>query len=421
VSELGKLFCESAKSTLVDTNVSTDGFPHNCGCRAFLKGKGENKTYLPALSIPLVINKKETEVPFNRLPAHMCVRQQRFPFWYCCSTTAHFPPVLDANMCTSQPRHRNRDVVDETMLSFSDLPGMSEGLPDGHDLQPIVQVLASQFLQVYNAQQGTGKPTSSTALTIPTTTPAAATPPPPKPEPLLVQAMRDISINNRSSPSPNKSCRHTRLRNGNGNGNTKTALKTTRGTGSLDRPVIACPMYKKDPNRYHSCAYTITLTSTRAARQHVIIDHPVPIYCAMCHSHFPTLQLRDEHERARTCTVLERVKGEGEEDPTIEGVTGDQREKLLRLDASGKGPRRIYEDEEESWFRTWDVLFPGVKRPKTAYLSSPGEQEILALRRFWKKAGPAVVKRLLGEETDGATLRAVQASVLEKMIKQAGL
>jgi len=229
--------------------------------------------------------------------------------------------------------------------------------------------------------------------------------------------MRDISISNRSSPSPNKSCRHTRLRNG--NGNTKTALKTTRGRGSFDHPVLACPMYKKDPRRYHSCAYTITLTSARAARQHVIIDHPVPIYCAMCHSHFPTLRLRDEHERARTCTVLERVEGEG--DPTIEGVTGDQREKLLRLDASGKGPRRIYEDEEESWFRTWDVLFPGVKRPETAYLSSPEEREILAMRRFWKKAGPAVVKRLLGEGTDGATLRAVQASVLEKMIEQAGL
>ncbi len=81
------------------------------------------------------------------------------------------------------------------------------------------------------------------------------------------------------------------------------------------------------------------------------------------------------------------------------------------------------EDGEESWFRMWDVLFPGVERPETGYLDAREEKEVVALRRFWRRVGPRVVRGLLGPGggADLATREAVAGSVLLEMVEQAGL
>ena len=81
------------------------------------------------------------------------------------------------------------------------------------------------------------------------------------------------------------------------------------------------------------------------------------------------------------------------------------------------------EDERESWFGMWDVLFPGVERPESVYLDAQEEREVVVLRRFWRRAGPRVVRGLLGlgGGADLATREALAGSVLQEMVEQAGL
>jgi hypothetical protein len=175
----------------------------------------------------------------------------------------------------------------------------------------------------------------------------------------------------------------------------------------------------------------------RSAKQHVIVHHHAPIYCPVCATHFPSAVVRDRHVRTRACVRREP------EPESLEGATEDQVDRLLRrdtaVDRDGGGdtggaaarysprrrrPRLIKrgDKEQESWFRMWDVLFPTVGRPETAYLASPREREIVALRRFWKRLGPGVVKGLLAPyRADPATREAVAGSVLRDMVRQAGL
>ncbi|KAL2132612.1 hypothetical protein VTI74DRAFT_3602 [Chaetomium olivicolor] len=278
-------------------------------------------------------------------------------------------------MC--EPHHHSTNV-DESMLSFDELPEKPSCLADGHPLQGAVQTLAAQCLQAYNTAR---------------TTAAASQP--------SIRAMRQLSLR----PKP---CRHTRLRS-----SSNTTTTKTDAAASLD--AMACPFYKRNPMRYHSCAWAVNIRNTRSAKQHVIIDHHAPIYCPICSSHFPSAVARDKHVRARSCTERELTAD------TLEGVTEDQVEKLLQRDV-GKAARRMREAEEASWFRMWDVLFTGVVRPKTAYLSSPREREVLALRRFWRRrAKLGAVREFLGEGVDEATLKAMEASVFQNMVVQAGL
>ena len=54
-------------------------------------------------------------------------------------------------------------------------------------------------------------------------------------------------------------------------------------------------------------------------------------------------------------------------------------------------------------------------------MSSPTEKQLVAMRRWWKRSGPALVRGLLpAEEQDEDTIEQVQASILGRMVEQAG-
>lgn len=292
-------------------------------------------------------------------------------------------------MYQSQANNLN---FDESMFSSSNLPYKYPCLAEGHELQAAVPTWAAQCLQAYN----------NTAVA--------------SQQPLT------------HGPRPHRR-RTTRRR------------KTTKA--QPPRPTLACPFYRRNPERHHACAWTVTLGSVRSAKQHVIVHHHAPIYCPVCTAHFPSAVARDRHVRARACVAREPAPG------SLEGATEDQVDRLLRCDTAADGdrdkdaagatarypPRRGHaylarrprlvnkgDKEQESWFRMWDVLFPGVGRPNAAYLTSPREREIVALRKFWKRVGPAVVKGLLAlDRADLATREAVAGSVLRDMVQQAGL
>ena len=79
MSELGKLFSKSAKSTLVDANVSTDGFPPQLWMQSLLERK-RRKQNIPSCSTDSSGNKKKRKSPLNMSSCtHVCVRQQKIP------------------------------------------------------------------------------------------------------------------------------------------------------------------------------------------------------------------------------------------------------------------------------------------------------------------------------------------------------
>jgi hypothetical protein len=306
---------------------------------------------------------------------------------------------------------------DERMFSSTNLPYRYPCLVEGHELQVVIPAWAAQCLQAYNNTAGVSQPrVRPTTKTITTTTTTTTKQLPRGPEPHYPQTTR----------------RHRQR--------TKAPSATAAAALSL-----ACPFYKRNPERHHACAWTVALRSVRSAKQHVIVHHHAPIYCPICTTHFPSAVSRDRHVRARACVRREPPPG------SLEGATEDQVDRLLRRDtvagegagangaAAGRSPRRRRgylvhrphprprlvkkgDKEQESWFHMWDVLFPGVGRPETTYLASPRERKIVALRRFWRKVGPGMVKRLLAPcRADLATREAAAGSVLRDMVQQAGL
>ena len=303
-------------------------------------------------------------------------------------------------MYQSQANNLN---FDERMFS-SDPPYRYPCLADGHELQAAIPVWAAECLQAYNNTTGASQPRVRPTTTTTTTT---------KQLPHILELPYRQTIRRRRNT---------------------TKARPSRPAAAL---TLACPFYKRNPERHHACAWTVALRSVRSVKQHVIVHHHAPIYCPICADHFPSAVARDRHVRARACVRREPPPG------SLEGATEDQVDRLLRrdtvADARGAAPRRRRgylarhphlrpglakkrDKEQESWFRMWDVLFPGVSRPETAYLASMREGEIVALRRFWRNIGLGMVKGLLAPcRADLATREAVAGSILRDMVQQAGL
>lgn len=85
--------------------------------------------------------------------------------------------------------------------------------------------------------------------------------------------------------------------------------------------------------------------------------------------------------------------------------------------------------EEEQWFQIWEILFLGLVKPTSPYLSEAREREVVALRWFWYDEGHALVLRELERPDliclDGpsgkATREAFLSSVFKGILGAAGL
>ncbi|KAK0611830.1 hypothetical protein B0T14DRAFT_531109 [Immersiella caudata] len=263
-------------------------------------------------------------------------------------------------MCATDRCPRGSDpngVVDVCYLTKHDKPENPDDLAQDDPLTPFVATWASQCLQAYR--------TSCTS-----------------------QDLHHLSLAPKPSPPPTTdgSCslsdytQDESSTSGTSTGDDAARRRQSRRNPAWLRRAIACPFYKNDPKRFHACGYGVTLRSSLAARYHVYLHH-----------------------RADVDTP----------DNTLP--------KLLtqyEVAASRRGPKH----QERSWLRMWDMLFPGAKRPESVYMSSPAERELVALRRWWKRAGPGLVKPLLADEADDEdSLEQVQASILQKMVEQAGI
>jgi hypothetical protein len=211
--------------------------------------------------------------------------------------------------------------------------------------------------------------------------------------------------------------------------------------------LLACPFYRLDPIRYHSCMWELELPDTRTTKQHLIVDHRLREHCPICYAVFESAAARDQHIVARSCSEKEAPEG-------IQlGVSEEQVEKLAewydsayykarsRAHSRSRGskhrnksrktgkttttyPRKLR--EKDKWFRIWDILFPTIPHPESPYLSAPREREILAMRRFWQKTGPEIMAGALEERDllqwqdlrEEAALAALHASVFKGMVER---
>lgn len=212
---------------------------------------------------------------------------------------------------------------------------------------------------------------------------------------------------------------------------------------------LACPFYRLDLVRYHSCMWGMELSDIRSLQQHVIVNHCRPEYCPICWTVFDSTAGRNCHIVARTCRKSDDLSSHTAS--LLLGVSEDQVEQLLALEErcrTGKGKRKGKKgreggerrsgnkttraaavSEEEKWFLIWGILFPTAPRPASAYLSSPREREAVGMRHFWDKAGPRLLAGLLKRKKmlrwedpqEEVALAALHTSVLKGMMESSGL
>ncbi|KZL66330.1 HET and ankyrin domain protein [Colletotrichum tofieldiae] len=182
--------------------------------------------------------------------------------------------------------------------------------------------------------------------------------------------------------------------------------------GTTRKLVLACPFYKEDPLRHLHCL-KIELKRIKDVKQHLSRKHRQPsYYCPTCWLVFDHRTDRDSHISHRSCLPKDQI--------IFEGISDEQRELF-----SQKVDRRL--SEEQQWFSVWDIVFPDVPRPGSAYLGNQIEESMVLIHDFWDANGRTLVADALlkrgvvqssrGSEDEGE-FRAFLSETLESVVEE---
>lgn len=142
---------------------------------------------------------------------------------------------------------------------------------------------------------------------------------------------------------------------------------------------LACPFWKKDVTRYQRCCQ-LTLKRIRDVKQHLHRRHTPEFYCERCFTIFPGPDSHESHIINATC-----LRGP---DAQLEGISHANRRRL-----SNKSNPAL--TEERQWFTIWDILFPRVKRPSSAYVDPGLSLDLRLFREHWQNSGEEVLLDIL--------------------------
>lgn len=145
---------------------------------------------------------------------------------------------------------------------------------------------------------------------------------------------------------------------------------------------FACPFYVRN-GKYTNCVTRNHLNSIEEVREHVCWEHRRPMFCPVCKEEFASGKDRDAHIRLRTCRA--------NNSSTPEGITDDQEERLTREEKSSLS-------DDLRWFQIWDIIFPHVDRPSSAFYTGEREVSVCAFRQFWMQSGEEIVAAFLKKE-----------------------
>jgi hypothetical protein len=159
--------------------------------------------------------------------------------------------------------------------------------------------------------------------------------------------------------------------------------KISPGKEKTPQKSLACPYLKLDPLKHRSCCVK-QLSRIRDVKQHLSRRHTPDRYCQRClETNFADEQSLDRHVNLNTCLHRDRS--------LLEAVSHEQERQL-----SKKSNPNL--EEKDQWFAIWDILFPGVSRPTSAYMDTCLSVEMRLFREYCSIHGPAALREQI--ETD---------------------
>lgn len=145
---------------------------------------------------------------------------------------------------------------------------------------------------------------------------------------------------------------------------------------------FACPFYIRN-KRYTKCITRNHLLSIEDVKDHLLGEHRQPVFCPLCKEEFPLYRTRDAHLRLRSCHL---------NDLSIpEGITNDQDDKLNWEEESDL-------PDELHWFQVWDIIFPHIPHPPSAFYTGERELGVFSFRQFWIQSGEGIIAAFLQEK-----------------------
>lgn len=173
---------------------------------------------------------------------------------------------------------------------------------------------------------------------------------------------------------------------------------------------FACPFYVRD-KKYTKCITRHHLVSIEDVKDHILWEHRQPVFCPLCKDEFPSGRTRDIHIRLRNC----HLKDFG----IPEGITNDQDDRLNREE-------RSYLSEELRWFQIWDIIFPHIEHPPSAFYAGAREISVCAFRKFWMQSGQEIVADFLQKkecrsysiQNEERELQAIYERVVENVVDE---
>lgn len=171
---------------------------------------------------------------------------------------------------------------------------------------------------------------------------------------------------------------------------------------------FACPFYVRN-KKYTECITRHQFLNVEDVKDHILWEHRQPVFCPLCKEEFPSGRTRDTHLRLRSCHL---------NDSSIpEGITNDQDDRLNREE-------RSYLSEELKWFQVWDIVFPHIERPLSAFYTGARELRICAFRQFWIQSGQETVAEFLQKkecrsysiQNEERKLQAIYDLVMENVV-----
>ncbi|KAK9799991.1 putative C2H2-type domain-containing protein [Seiridium cardinale] len=153
---------------------------------------------------------------------------------------------------------------------------------------------------------------------------------------------------------------------------------------------FACPYWKADPIMHRLCFQLKLLTSSRV-KQHLGRVHSPRFYCQICYLTFRDTQTQDAHVTQRRC---QREPG-----ASLDGLLPEQHFQLSRKP-------KLTLSEKEKWFRIWEIVFPGRKRPHSPYIDRRLTDCCATFREHWQNRGLDILNQELRDSNiisiDGA-------------------
>ncbi|KAG6368793.1 hypothetical protein INS49_003007 [Diaporthe citri] len=140
--------------------------------------------------------------------------------------------------------------------------------------------------------------------------------------------------------------------------------------------MLACPYRKLDPHRHRDCL-KYTLHRIKDVKQHI--------------------------DRRHSCEVGHK--------PCLEGVTDEQRRKLNKTSSRNKSL-------ELQWFNMWDILFPGKKRPRSAFSGNYIEEVVHLIRDCWDDKSSTLIGSAIRKHGDIPIDKDLLDKVMGTLFKQ---